>query len=119
MESNSVIFSFVTVRWRSSSKGKTSLLENCSSSNKLFREEQTLLGMLSMPTELNGISKCFLTCETVFSIYSGAGKFCLAHGLRQLTHVKSDVRTLNFRRDVTYLHQEKHRMTIGEGRYAT
>ena len=37
------------------------------------------------------------------SIFSGAGKFCLAHELGQLTRdVKSDVRILNFRRDVTY-----------------
>ena len=32
-----------------------------------------------------------------------AGKFCLAHGLRQLIRdVKRDVRTLNFTGDVTY-----------------
>ena len=37
------------------------------------------------------------------SIFSGAGKFCLAHGLRQLTRDgKSDVRTLNDRSDVIY-----------------
>ena len=35
--------------------------------------------------------------------FSGAGKFCPAHGLRQLTRdVKSDVGILNFRSDVTY-----------------
>ena len=34
-------------------------------------------------------------------MFSGAGKFCLAHELRQLTRdVKSDVRTLNFISDV-------------------
>ena len=40
----------------------------------------------------------------VRSIFSGAEKFCLAHGLRQLTRdVKSDVRTLNFISDVTFV----------------
>ena len=35
--------------------------------------------------------------------FSGAGSFCLAHGLRQLTRdVKSDVRTLNYRCDATF-----------------
>ena len=39
----------------------------------------------------------------VCSIYSGTGKFCLAHGLRQLTHTFNiDVRSLNFRSDVTF-----------------
>ena len=37
--------------------------------------------------------------------FSGAGKFCLAYGLRQpIRDVKSDVRTLNFRSDVTFAH---------------
>ena len=36
-------------------------------------------------------------------IFSGAGNFCLAHGLRPLTrYVKTDVRILNFRSDVSY-----------------
>ena len=36
-------------------------------------------------------------------LFSDAGKFCLAHGLGQLTRdVKSDVRTLNFRSDVIF-----------------
>ena len=40
----------------------------------------------------------FLTC----SILCGAEKFCLGHGLTQLTlDVKSGVRMLNFRSDVT------------------
>ena len=34
------------------------------------------------------------------SNFSGAGKFCLAYGLRQLTHI-SDIGTLNFRSEVT------------------
>ena len=39
----------------------------------------------------------------VCSFCSGAGKFCVAHGLGQLTRdIKSDVRTLNFRIDVTF-----------------
>ena len=45
----------------------------------------------------------FLLRDRVCSIFSGAGKCCLAHGLRKLTRdVKSDVRILNFRSDVTY-----------------
>ena len=48
--------------------------------------------------------------QRLCSIFSDAGKFCLSQGLRQLTRdVKSDVRTLSFRNDVTY-RQEKHRM---------
>ena len=41
--------------------------------------------------------------QSFFSIFSGAGKFCLAHGLRQLKHEvkKKDVRILNFISDVT------------------
>ena len=36
-------------------------------------------------------------------MFSGAGKFCLTHGLRRLTRdVKSDVRTLNFISDVIF-----------------
>ena len=47
--------------------------------------------------------KLFLPRDRVCSIFSGAGKFCLVHGLRQLTRdFKSDVRTLNFKSDVTY-----------------
>ena len=35
--------------------------------------------------------------------FSGARKFFLTHGLRQLTRdVKSEVRTLNFRSDITF-----------------
>ena len=49
--------------------------------------------------------------------FSGAGKFYLAHGLRQLTrNVKSDARTLDFRR---HDHNGKHRMTFGEDLYVT
>ena len=41
--------------------------------------------------------------DRMCSIFNGTGKFCLAHELRQLTrHVKSDVRKLNFKSDVTY-----------------
>ena len=50
--------------------------------------------------EETGLSYLF---DRICSIFSGAGKFCLALGLGQLTRdVKSDVRTLNFRSDVTY-----------------
>ena len=46
--------------------------------------------------------------DRVCFIFSGAGKFCFAHGLRQLTcDVKSDDRTLNFRSDVTYVRPQK------------
>ena len=42
-------------------------------------------------------------CDRACSVFSGAGKFCLAHGHRQLTRdVKSDVRTLNLKNDITY-----------------
>ena len=42
-------------------------------------------------------------------MFSGAGKFCLAHWLRQLTRdIKYDVRTLNFRRDVTFAPLQKN-----------
>ena len=45
----------------------------------------------------------FLPMRRTCSIFRGAGKFCLAHRLRQLTRaVKSDVRTINFKSDVTY-----------------
>ena len=41
--------------------------------------------------------------DRLCSTFSGAGKFCLAHGLRQLTRdMKHDVRNLNFRSDVTF-----------------
>ena len=45
----------------------------------------------------------FLIYETEFVLVLVVlEKFCLAHGLRQLIRdVKSDVRTLNFRSDVT------------------
>ena len=46
----------------------------------------------------------FLPMRQSLFYFSGAGKFCLAHGLRQLTRdFKSDIRTLNFRSDVSYL----------------
>ena len=55
--------------------------------------------------------------EVVFFYFSGAGKFCLAHGLRHLTRdVKSDVTILNFRSDVTCATMKKRRMTFGKGR---
>ena len=45
----------------------------------------------------------FLPMRQSLFYFSGAGKFCLAHGLRQLTRVvKSDIRTFKFRSDVTY-----------------
>ena len=41
--------------------------------------------------------------DRLFSIFSGAGKFCHAHGLGQLTRgVKSDNRPLNFRTDLIF-----------------
>ena len=50
-----------------------------------------------------GGDEYFLPSYRIYSIFSGAGKSCLVHGLRQLTHdIKSDIRILNFRNDVTY-----------------
>ena len=44
----------------------------------------------------------------VYSIFSGAGKFCLTHELGQLTlDVKSYVRTENFRSDVIFARPRK------------
>ena len=49
------------------------------------------------------------------SIFSGAGKFCLAHGLRQLTRdTKSDVICLQ---TTLTRRNEKLRMTFGVGRH--
>ena len=68
---------------------------------------------------LVGDIKAFLTWRTEFC-FSGAGKFCLAHGLRQLTrNVTSDDKILNFRSNSLMRCYEKHRMTFAEGRYAT
>ena len=51
--------------------------------------------------------------------FSDAGKYYLAHGLRQLTRdVKSDVRTLNFISDVTYAAARKTPNDVREGRFA-
>ena len=44
-----------------------------------------------------------LSWGRVCSIFSGAGIFCVAHGLGQLTRdVQSDFRTINFSSDVTF-----------------
>ena len=61
---------------------------------------------------------CYLTYEIEFvKFFSGAGKFCLAHGLRQFTRdAKSDIsclQTLLTRRDVDL------QMTFGVGRHIT
>ena len=63
----------------------------------------------------------FLPMDRICSILSGAGKFCLAHGPGQLTgDVKSYVRTLTFKIDVTFCTTtKKHQMAFGKGRYAT
>ena len=46
--------------------------------------------------------------DRVCSIFSGAGKCFLTHGLRHFTRdVKSDSRILNFRSDVTYASPRK------------
>ena len=46
--------------------------------------------------------------HSLFYFFRGAGKFCLANGLRQLTRdAKSDVRTLNFRTDVIFASPRK------------
>ena len=60
----------------------------------------------------------FLLMRQNLFYFSGAGKFCLAHGLGQLTRdVKSDVRTLNFGSDVIFAPPQKYRMMFGKGRY--
>ena len=56
---------------------------------------------------------CSYLYDRVCPIFSGAGKFCLAPGLRQLTRdIKNDVRILYFRSDATFVspmcyHQKK------------
>ena len=46
--------------------------------------------------------------DRVCSTFSDAVKFCLANGLRQLTHdIKNDLRTLNSIRFLTYAPQRK------------
>ena len=52
---------------------------------------------------MNCYNMIFLPMRQSCSIFSSAGKFCLANGLRQLTgDVKHDIRVLNFRSDVTF-----------------
>ena len=62
----------------------------------------------------------FRTYGIEFVFFSGAGKFCLAHGLRQLTRdfkmsSKCSISEVTLR----MRYHEKHRMTFEEGRYAT
>ena len=70
--------------------------------------------------EVYGFNFLTYDSERVCSIFSGAGKFCLANGLRQLTR---DVRSSEINRilEVTslMLHHEKRRMPFGEGRFVT
>ena len=55
--------------------------------------------------------------DRVCSIYSGAGKFCLAHRLRQLKRdTKSDVSCLQ---TMLTPHNENFQMTIGVSRHIT
>ena len=65
------------------------------------------------------VLRCFFVSNEirVCSIFSGAGKFCLARGLRQLTRDnKSDVSCLQ----MFFTHRkEKRRMTFGVGRHTT
>ena len=52
--------------------------------------------------------------QNLFFFFSGAGKFCLAHGLGQLTSdVKSYVRTLNFRSDVIFARKTQNDVRKG------
>ena len=52
---------------------------------------------------LNFVKTFFLPKRQSLFYFNGAGKFCLDHGLRQLTcDVNSDVRTLKSGGDVTY-----------------
>ena len=58
--------------------------------------------------------------DRIYSILSGAGKICPAHGLGQLTRdVKSDVRNLNFRSDVIFAPPRKTPNDVRKSRYAT
>ena len=58
--------------------------------------------------------------DRVCSIFSGAGKFCLAHGPGQLTRdVKDDVRTHNFRSGITFAPSRKTPNDVRKGRNAT
>ena len=57
--------------------------------------------------------------QSLFIFFGGAGKFCLAHGLGQLTRdIKSDDRTLNFRNDGIFAPSGKI-STFRKGRNAT
>ena len=59
-------------------------------------------------------------CERVCSIFSGAGKFCLAQGLRQLNATLNMTSKFKISEVTSFLHhREKHRMAFEKGRYAT
>ena len=58
---------------------------------------------VTFPNQHNRQNILFLPVRQNLFYFSGAGKFCLAHGLGQfICVVKSDVRTLNFRSDVIF-----------------
>ena len=64
--------------------------------------------MSSLIREGSSFVEGFLTFERVCSIFSGARKFCLVHGLGHLSRdVNSDVRTLNFGSDVIFAQTRK------------
>ena len=65
------------------------------------RIRQTINAIYSVKQYENALVQAIR--DRVRPIFNGAVKFGLAHGLRQIKrNVKSDVRTLNFRSDVTF-----------------
>ena len=83
----------------------------CWAGISFFRQyNQLLISQRQSSSQICNTSKYFLAPEksvlpmrqSLFN-FSGSGKFCLAHGLKQLTRdVKNGVRILNLRSDVTY-----------------
>ena len=65
------------------------------------RIRQTIKAIYSVKQYENALVQAIR--DRVCPIFNGAVKFGLAHGLRQINrNVKTDVRTLNFRSDVTF-----------------
>ena len=72
-------------------------------SKQNFIEEKGYLKISVFKKQDSTVCVLFYKPDRVCFIFSAAGKFSLALGLRQLTrNVKSDVRNLKFRGDVTF-----------------
>ena len=83
----------------------------------LDRELFRMNNIISISLSYCILIKTSLTYGRICSILSSAAKFCLAHGLGQLTRdIKCDVRTLNVRNGVIFVPPGKYRMTFGKGR---